>query len=171
MESNIKLTTFAPSINQGEDRPSYEDYKFLRESVNWSLDKIGMVRATSSLMRSPLIISAWDTDNPYSGDDLLDCSIVGMVRLSGDLEMYANIQDTIVIPNYQRKGIGKAMMNLLIDQVKDLEGYLLGVCPSKDSVKFYRNFGFINRPENPNGYMYIDFGKTIPLSGRNTNNG
>ena len=163
MESNIKLITFAPSLNQGEDRPSYKDYKFLRESVNWSLDKIGMVRVISSLMRSPLIISAWYTDNLSS--------IVGMFRLSGDLEMYANIQDTIVIPDYQRKGVGKAMMNLLMDQVKDLEGYLLGVCPSKDSVKFYRNFGFINRPEDPNGYMYIDFGKTIPLFGRNTNNG
>ena len=133
-------------------KPTLEQYKFLRDSADWNLEQKGISdeRASRSLDSSPLCICTYDGDN-----------IVGMVRLSGDLEMYGYIQDTIVLPDYQRKGIGKGMIQFIFDELKDKKGFLLGLCPSKTSVDFYERLGFIKRPEDPNGFMYMEIGRTI----------
>ena len=129
-------------------KPSLDEYKTLRNSVDWNLDTKGISdqRAEDSLNKSPLIICAYDNQN-----------LIGMVRLVGDLSMYGYIQDTIVLPAYQGRGIGKNLLKILFDILKNKKGYLLGVCPSKISVNFYKSFGFKKRPENPNGFMSFEF--------------
>lgn len=125
-------------------KPTIEDFIKLRDSVGWDLNKLGISldRARVSLSKSPLCVCAYNNNK-----------IIGMVRLSGDIEMYGYIQDTIVLPKYQGRGIGKTLLQCLIKQLKGKKGYLLGVCPSKVSVAFYEGFGFKRRPENPNGFM------------------
>ena len=134
-------------INYIEKKPTIEEFKQLRDSVDWNLAEKGISdeRALKSLKESPLCICAYDQDE-----------IVGMVRIAGDLEMYGYIQDTIVVPKYQKKGIGSKMMKIIFEKIKDKKGYLLGVCPSKTAVESYKKFGFKKRPENPNGFMYKD---------------
>lgn len=129
-------------------KPSLEEYKFLRDSVDWNLEEkeITDKRAKNSLNKSPLCVCAYDGNK-----------IVGMVRVSGDLSMYGYIQDTIVLSEYQGKGVGSNLMKRVFEEIKDKPGYLLGVCPSKVSVDFYKSFGFKKRPENPNGFMSIEF--------------
>jgi len=135
-------------INYLLKKPSLEEYKKLRNCVDWNLESKGIdeKRAIDSLERCPLCVCAYD-----------DEEIVGMVRLSGDLGMYGYIQDTIVMPTYQGKGIGKKMMEMILEALKNKKGYLLGVCPSKTSVQFYEKFGFKKRPEDPNGFMSMEF--------------
>ena len=134
-------------ITYKESKPSLEEFNKLRDSVNWNLAERGVSdeRARQSLSASPYCVCAYDGEK-----------IIGMVRISGDLFMYGHIQDTIVLPMYQKKGIGREMMKKLLEKISGLEGYLLGVCPSKVSVEFYSKFGFKKRPENPNGYMSIE---------------
>lgn len=129
-------------------KPSIEEYKKLRDCVDWNLDAKGISkeRALESLAICPLCVCAYD------GDD-----IIGMVRLAGDLGMYGYIQDTIVMPGYQGRGIGRHLLKLIFEQIGDKRGYLLGVCPSKVSVNLYGEFGFKPRPKNPNGFMSIEF--------------
>ena len=133
-------------IKYAYKKPSLKEFAQLREAVCWNLNKAGisLKRANDSLKQSPLCVCAHDNG-----------TIVGMVRLSGDLSMYGYIQDTIVLPNYQGRGIGKNLMQHLIRRLKGRKGYLLGVCPSKVSVDFYEGFGFKKRPENPNGFMSL----------------
>lgn len=128
-------------------KPSLEEFKKLRNSANWNLSERGISdsRAQDSLERCPLCVCAYERDN-----------IIGMVRLAGDLSMYGYIQDTIMLPEFQRRGIGTKMMELLLEHLKDKKGYLLGVCPNKVSVEFYEGFGFKKRPENPNGFMSME---------------
>jgi len=130
-----------------EKKPSLEEYLFLRNSVDWQLDEKGISqeRVEESLNRSPLAICAYENNK-----------IIGMVRLSGDLSMYGYIQDTIVLNEYQGKGVGKNMIKKVFEKLKDKKGYLLGVCPSKVSVNFYSKFGFKRRPESPNGFMSVE---------------
>jgi ribosomal protein S18 acetylase RimI-like enzyme len=129
-------------------KPSLEEYKKLRDCVDWNLESKGVdeERALDSLEKCPLCACAYD-----------EKEIVGMVRLAGDLGMYGYIQDTIVRPEYQGQGIGKKLLQMIFDVLKDKKGYLLGVCPSKVSVQFYEKFGFKKRPEDPNGFMSIEF--------------
>ncbi|HLC31667.1 MAG TPA: GNAT family N-acetyltransferase [Candidatus Nanoarchaeia archaeon] len=127
--------------------PSLEEYKQLRDAADWNLASRGISdeRAQESLSAAPYCVCAYDNGK-----------IVGMVRMSGDRGMYGYIQDTIVVPEYQGKGVGSAMMQRILAMVKDKKGYLIGVCPSKVSVEFYQKFGFVKRPENPNGFMSIE---------------
>jgi len=129
-------------------KPSVEEFEFLTTSVGWNLKERGITlkRMAASIDKSPLCVLAYDEDK-----------LIGMVRISGDLEMYGYIQDAIVHPDYQGKGIGSKMLSNLLDKLKGNEGYLLGVCPSKVSLKLYGKFGFIKRPENPNGFMNLKF--------------
>ncbi|MEK6825654.1 MAG: GNAT family N-acetyltransferase [Nanoarchaeota archaeon] len=142
--------TLEQMITYTEKTPSLEEYKGLRDAVEWNLAErdISDERAQESLDKAPYCVCAYDGKE-----------IVGMVRLSGDLAMYGYIQDTIVLPEYQGKGVGKEMMRILMSKIKDKKGYLLGTCPSKVSVQFYEKFGFKKRPENPNGFMYVEVGK------------
>lgn len=128
-------------------KPNIDEFNLLRDAVEWNIEEKGISneRAQESLNAAPFCVTAWDGDK-----------IIGMVRMSGDTGMYGYIQDTIVLPEYQGKGVGKKMMDLILSKVKDKKGYLLGVCPSKVSVEFYSSFGFIKRPENPNGFMFIE---------------
>ena len=133
-----------------EKRPTLEEFKQLRDSVDWNLEErcISDDRAQKSLDSSPFCVCAYDGPK-----------IIGMVRISGDSEMYGYIQDTIVAPGYQGRGVGKNMMKLILKNIQHKKGYLLGTCPSKVSVEFYSSFGFKKRPENPNGFMYMEIGK------------
>jgi len=63
--------------------------------------------------------------------------------IAGDLCMYGYIQDAMVHPDYQSKGVGSTMMTMLLKKVSDVPGFMLGVCPSRVSVDFYEKSGFI----------------------------
>lgn len=139
----MKITYF-------EKKPTLVEFKQLRDAVDWNLKERGISdqMAQESLDASPYCVCAYDKDK-----------IIGMVRLSGDQGMYGYIQDTIVFPGYQGKGVGKKMIQIILKNLQHKKGYLLGTCPSKASVEFYSSFGFKKRPENPNGFMYIEIGK------------
>jgi ribosomal protein S18 acetylase RimI-like enzyme len=128
-------------------KPTSEEFSYLRNSVGWNLEEGGISkeRASDSIERSPLCICAYDENN-----------IIGMIRISGDVSMYGYIQDTIVIPSYSGKGIGTEMLKRVLIHLEGRRGYLLGVCPSKVSVKFYEKMGFKKRPEDPNGFMNLE---------------
>jgi len=125
-------------------KPTLKEFIKLRNAVNWNLEEKGISdeRALKSLENSPFCVCAYDKNK-----------IIGMVRMSGDKEMYGYIQDTIVLPAYQGKGVGSEMVKKLIEPVKNLEGYLIGLCPSKISVNFYEKLGFKKR-EGQNPFMY-----------------
>lgn len=129
-------------------KPSIKQFVSLRNAAGWNLKnkKISKDRAINSLRKSPLCVCAFDKNK-----------IIGMIRICGDLDMYGYIQDSIVLPEYQHIGVGTRMMNMLLNKVKRKKGYLLGVCPSKVAVDFYQKFGFKKRPENPNGFMSLEF--------------
>jgi len=137
-------------IKYVEKKPTLAEYKQMRDCVDWNLAEKGISdsMAQESLDASPYCVCA------YEGD-----KIIGMVRMSGDKGMYGYIQDTIVMPGYQGKGVGKKLMQIILKNINDKKGYLLGTCPSKVAVEFYSSFGFKKRPENPNGFMYMEIGK------------
>jgi GNAT superfamily N-acetyltransferase len=59
-----------------------------------------------------------------------------------------HLQDIIVHPNYQRKGIGKIIVAELLNYVDTVSGKNthIGLMSSKGREKFYTAFGFVERP-------------------------
>lgn len=77
---------------------------------------------------------------------LCDGKVVGMGRLVGDGAMYWYLQEIIVLPEYQGMGIGKSIVNRLIEHIKSTAipgtGIEVGLTAVKGKEPFYEKFGF-----------------------------
>lgn len=77
---------------------------------------------------------------------ICDGKVVGMGRLVGDGAMYWYLQEIIVLPEYQGKGIGKSIVNRLIEHIRStaIPGtkVSIGLTAVKGKEPFYEKFGF-----------------------------
>lgn len=126
-------------------------YLSLRASVHWKL--LTQEQAKKALLNSLYTITAIRQGEP-----------VGMGRIVGDGAVICYIQDFIVKSEYQGQGIGKQMMERLIQYVEGLrmensEMMLCLMC-AKGREKFYEKFGFVGRPTNSLGPGMIQYLKS-----------
>ena len=68
--------------------------------------------------------------------------IVGLVRLVGDGFSSVFVQDLIVLPTYQRQGIGSALMKEALEDYKDAYQVQLVTEQTERTLGFYRSMGF-----------------------------
>lgn len=112
-------------------------FESLYRSVGWESPCIEQIE--TALNNSYAKFVAYDGDKP-----------VGMVRIIGDGGMSFYIKDYAVIPEYQSKGVGKALMQFLEDYIRNSMPkdwvVSLELISSKEAVVFYEKFGFEQRP-------------------------
>ena len=68
--------------------------------------------------------------------------VVGLVRLIGDGFSSVFVQDLIVLPTYQRQGIGSTLMKQALADYKDAYQIPLATEESEKTLGFYRSLGF-----------------------------
>ena len=68
--------------------------------------------------------------------------IVGLVRLIGDGFSSVFVQDLLVLPSYQRQGIGSSLMKQALADYKDAYQVQLATDESEKTLAFYRSLGF-----------------------------
>ena len=68
--------------------------------------------------------------------------IVGLVRLVGDGFSSVFVQDLIVLPSYQRRGIGSNLMKEALADYKDAYQIQLATEQTEKTLGFYRSLGF-----------------------------
>lgn len=72
--------------------------------------------------------------------------IVAMARMIGDMGLNYYIKDVVVKPEYQKKGIGKLLINELMTYIKEngISGtdIFIELCAMPDKIPFYKKFGF-----------------------------
>lgn len=115
-----------------ENTLSYEDYCILRQSVGWT--NFSKTQTEKSRERSLYTVVANS-----------DGQAVGMGRLIGD-GMYYMIVDIVVLPTYQKLGIGSTILNMIVDYV-NRETPVGGrssiqLIAEKGKEKFYEKRGF-----------------------------
>ena len=74
----------------------------------------------------------------YNGDQL-----VGLIRAVGDGETILFIQDLLVLPSYQRQGIGRQLVDALVDQFPQVRQRVLLTDDQPQTRAFYENIGFV----------------------------
>ncbi|MBH1941586.1 GNAT family N-acetyltransferase [Mobilitalea sibirica] len=116
---------------------SLKDYNTLRDSAGWQ--KLPERQAQKGIDHSVFLVSA-----------IVEDKTVGMARLVTDGGCVAIILDVVVLPTYQKMGIGKTMIERIMSYIdNNLEaGELMYVClmSAKGKESFYRKFGFEERP-------------------------
>ena len=108
-----------------------EDILHLYQAVGWTNYTNQPQMLEQALSHSLVIYLALDGD-----------AVVGLIRLVGDGSSSVFVQDLIVLPIYQRQGIGSALMKEALEDYKDAYQVQLVTEETEKNVGFYRSLGF-----------------------------
>ena len=114
-----------------ETSVSIDDVLPLYQAVGWTNYTNQPQMLSQSLTHSLAIYLARDGEK-----------IVGLVRLIGDGFSSVFVQDLIVLPSYQRQGIGSALMKQALADYKDAYQVQLATEETEKTLGFYRSLGF-----------------------------
>ncbi len=114
-----------------------EDFLRFRTIVGWT--PIAMEQIENGLRNSAKMICLKDGD-----------TAVAMARLIWDGGYQAQLCDVMVLPEYQRQGLGRLMVTHLVDwltaQLKPGWSIKLNLSAAPDKEPFYEKLGFRRRP-------------------------
>ena len=71
-----------------------------------------------------------------------DGKLAGIIRAVGDGATVVFIQDILVFPEYQRKGIGSALLRAVLDKYAGVRQVELVTDNTEKTVAFYQSMGF-----------------------------
>ena len=108
-----------------------EDVLHLYQAVGWTNYTHQPQMLEKALSHSLVIYLALDGD-----------AVVGLIRLVGDGFSSVFVQDLIVLPSYQRQGIGSSLMKEALKDYKDAYQVQLVTEETEKNVRFYRSMGF-----------------------------
>ena len=108
-----------------------EDIINLYRSVGWTnfLERIGILE--EAYTNSLCVLGAYDDDR-----------LIGIIRAVGDGRTIVFVQDIIVLPEYQRKGIGTKLLKAVMDKYHDVYQMELLTDNTEKTKAFYRSVGF-----------------------------
>ena len=125
-----------------EKTPAAEEYNDLMKAVHWGTRDNNIVE--EALKNSIYCICAYE-----------EKELVGFGRMIGDKTIFLYLQDIMVNPKYQGRGIGKKIIQNILRKVEDLKKInpeiKVYLCAVKDKEPFYEQFGFVKRPNDELG--------------------
>ena len=132
---NASELNFTNTIEENE-------YNHLRRSVGWP--ELSARQIAASLKNSAFFVAAKLGDRP-----------IGITRVVSAGGYIAYIADVIVLPEYQRMGIGKTMVGMAMQYISDNmcegETVFVNLMSAKGKEPFYKSFGFQERPNDKHG--------------------
>lgn len=116
----------------------YDDTEILNlyRSVGWTAYTDDPETLKAGFKNSLLTLAAYD------GDQLL-----GIIRSVGDGKTIVYIQDLLVYPAWQRKGIGSALIQAALQRFKTVRQIVLTTDNTPKTIAFYRAQGFTQTTE------------------------
>ena len=108
-----------------------EDVLHLYQAAGWTNYTNQPQMLEQALSHSLVIYLALDGD-----------AVVGLIRLVGDGFSSVLVQDLIVLPSYQRQGIGSSLMKEALKDYKDAYQVQLVTDQTERTLGFYHSMGF-----------------------------
>lgn len=104
----------------------------LYRSVGWTnyTDKPDMLR--NAFEHSLAILAAYDGE-----------TLTGLIRVVGDGYSIIYIQDIIVLPEYQRRGIGTLLLKTVLTKYREVYQKVLMTDNTEKTISFYKSVGFV----------------------------
>ena len=114
-----------------QDVVKLEDVLHLYQAVGWTNYTNQPQMLEQALPHSLAVYLAFDGEK-----------IVGLIRLVGDGFSSVFVQDLIVLPSYQRQGIGRTLVKEALGDYKDAYQVQLVTDQTEKNLGFYRSLGF-----------------------------
>lgn len=112
---------------------NYNDEEILNlyKSVGWTNYTSNPQMLQAAYAHSLKILGAYEKDK-----------LLGIIRVVGDGHSVVFIQDILVYPEYQRQGIGTALIKQILQDYKDVYQKHLLTDNTEKTVQFYKSLGF-----------------------------
>lgn len=122
--------------------PTATEYLALRQSVGWH--GLPVTATETGLTHSLYAVCA------QQGSEVVGCG-----RIVGDGGIYFYIQDLVIRPEYQRRGLGTRMMKKIMGYIEHHAqgGAFIGLMAAPGLEDFYARFGFTRFPEGSPGML------------------
>lgn len=115
----------------------YEKYD--EKEIFQIYEEVGWTNYTSN---PTMLVNAYQNSlkiyGAYEGEKL-----VGIVRVVGDGYSIIYIQDIIVLPEYQRQGIGRALLEKVLETYEHVYQKTLMTDNTEKTIQFYKSVGFL----------------------------
>lgn len=108
-----------------------EDILYLYNDVGLSSYTKDIDSLIKSIKNSLKVISVWDKD-----------LLVGLIRVVGDGYSIIYIQDILILQKYQNRGIGKRLIEIILDKYKNVRQKVLLTDKEEKNILFYKKVGF-----------------------------
>ncbi|ELC8350910.1 GNAT family N-acetyltransferase [Clostridium perfringens] len=108
-----------------------KDILYLYNDVGWSSYTKDIDSLIKSIKNSLKVISVWDKD-----------LLVGLIRVVGDGHSIIYIQDILILQKYQNRGIGKRLIEIILDKYKNVRQKVLLTDKEEKNILFYKKVGF-----------------------------
>ena len=126
------------------DLPPVDQCWSLFLTTGWNAEyRITQEQFGAALTRSWCTVSAYENRR-----------LVGFGRVVGDGVLYAMIHDMIVHPDYQGRGVGGRILDMLVQRCVEARIGAIQLFSSKGNRSFYEKRGFVARPDDKPGMEY-----------------
>lgn len=123
-------------INYKNSVPNKEEFYQLYETTGWNAEG---TYSKDELFKA--ISNSWYLISVYNNEKL-----IGFGRIISDGVYQTFIGDMIVHPDYQKRGIGRNVLNLLLEKCKASGIKWVQLSCAKGKTDFYKKLGFQERP-------------------------
>lgn len=108
-----------------------EEILSLYKSVGWTAYTEQPDVLRQGFENSMLILAAYD-----------DEKLLGIIRAVGDGATIVFVQDILVFPEYQRRGVGTALLQAVLNRYDNVRQIELATDNTEKTVAFYKSMGF-----------------------------
>lgn len=128
-------------MEKGVNKMEYQIREYIRynqEEILHLYEKAGWTNYTSNPeMLKNAYANSLKIYAAYDGEML-----IGIIRAVGDGFSILYIQDILILPKYQRQGVGTALMEVLLETYKHVYQKVLLTDNSEKTIAFYKSVGF-----------------------------
>ena len=103
----------------------------LYESVGWTAYTDQPEVLQKGFESSLLTLAAYECDQ-----------LLGIIRVIGDGYTVVFVQDILVFPEHQRKGVGSALLQVILDRYSHVRQIELATDNTPKTIAFYKSMGF-----------------------------
>jgi ribosomal protein S18 acetylase RimI-like enzyme len=121
------------------------DLEELCDAVGWSRRPLRKVK--KAIHYSFIVISMWEQRGTQK-------RLIGFSRATSDHAFNATIWDVVIHPDFQGRGLGKALMRQMIKSLRNEDISNITLFADPHVVDFYRGLGFMADPEGIKGMFW-----------------
>ena len=103
----------------------------LYAAVGWTAYTEDLPALERGFQNSLLVLAAYE-----------DGELIGLIRAVGDGATVVFVQDLLVAPQKQRRGVGTALLKAVLDRYSNVRQLLLTTDNTPKTIAFYKSLGF-----------------------------